>query len=73
VYDLAHENEAPGRCGKCRGTGRYSWGASVNGKVAKSGPCHSCRGTGRQTMRDMMRNATYNRHKIAWLCSGGGR
>jgi hypothetical protein len=74
MYDLAHENEAPGRCGKCRGTGVYGWGASVNGKMEKSGPCHSCRGTGRQTMRDMLRNRTYNVHKIARMCDGwGGR
>ena len=73
MYDLAHENEAPGRCGKCRGTGIYSWGARVNGKMEKSGRCNSCGGTGRQTMRDIMRNRTYNTHKIAWLCNGGGR
>lgn|GEM_PF-1832817 len=74
MYDLAHENEAPGQCGKCRGTGVYSWGACVNGKMEKSGRCNSCGGTGRQTMRDMMRNRTYNMHKIARMCDGwGGR
>ena len=45
----------------------------VNGKMEKSGRCNSCGGTGRQTMRDIMRNRTYNTHKIAWLCNGGGR
>jgi DnaJ-class molecular chaperone len=70
MYDLAHQNDAPGRCGKCRGTGVYSWGASVNGKMERSGRCNSCRGTGRQTVRDIMRNATYNRYKIARICEG---
>ena len=73
MYDLAHENEAPGRCGKCRGTGTYNWGGSVNGHSRFSGQCNSCRGTGRQTMRDMMRNRTYNTHKIARLYSGEWR
>jgi hypothetical protein len=72
MYDLAHENDAPGRCGKCRGTGVYGWGACVNGQMQHSGPCHSCRGTGRQTVRDITRNATYNRYKIARICDGWG-
>jgi DnaJ-class molecular chaperone len=64
MYDLAHENEKPGQCGKCRGTGRYSWGVSVNGKMKNSGTCFSCRGTGKQNRRQIMRNRTYNVHKI---------
>ncbi len=71
MYDLAHENDKPGQCGKCRGTGQYSWGGTVNGKPAKSGECYSCRGTGRQDRRQIARNATYNRHKIARLFAAG--
>lgn len=65
MYDLAMPNEKPGDCEKCRGTGRYCWGAFVNGRATKEGPCHSCGGTGKQTKADIRRNRTYNRHKIA--------
>lgn len=69
MYDLSQPNDKPGRCIKCSGTGVYKWGAVVNGKSAKEGPCHSCGGTGKQSVKDIRRNRTYNRHKIAWLCS----
>ena len=69
MYDLAHENNTPGRCGKCNGTGEYRWGATVNGKSQHRGRCNSCRGTGRQTMADMMRNRTYNRYKLARIAA----
>jgi hypothetical protein len=69
MYDLSHPNAAPGTCGKCRGTGVYSWGASVNGKTAHSGTCFSCRGTGKQSRRQISRNRTYNRYKIAAIAS----
>jgi len=72
MYDLSVPAEKPGRCPKCRGTGTYAWGGTVNGKPVKSGPCHSCRGTGRQSHAQIRRNQIYNQHKIAWLCSGGG-
>jgi len=72
MYDMAVPNDKPGVCAKCKGSGVYSWGASVNGKMQHSGPCHSCRGTGKQSRRQIMRNQTYNRHKLnelagAWL------
>ncbi len=67
MYDLSIPNAKPGKCAKCRGTGEYRWGAVVNGKPSNSGQCHSCRGTGRQTERDIRRNETYNRHKLARL------
>jgi len=67
VYDLSQPNDKPGICGKCKGTGVYSWGARVNGKMTHSGQCHSCGGTGRQTQRDIARNEAYNRHKIATI------
>jgi len=69
MYDLAIANDKPGRCEKCRGSGRYCWGAVVNGKPEKSGPCHSCRGTGQQSARDIARNHSYNRFKIAQVAS----
>jgi DnaJ-class molecular chaperone len=71
MYDLAVENVKPGPCEKCKGSGVYAWGASINGKMQFSGSCHSCRGTGQQSNRQIMINRTYNRHKIAAICSGG--
>jgi hypothetical protein len=65
MYDLSQPNELPGKCCKCRGTGIYSWGAVVNGKPSKSGTCFSCRGTGKQDRRQIARNHTYNKYKVA--------
>jgi hypothetical protein len=62
--DFSMPNQQPGKCCKCSGTGRYCWGAFVNGRPTKSGICHSCRGTGKQSFRQIQRNLTYNRHKI---------
>jgi len=69
MYDLAVPNVKPGRCEKCRGTGVYSWGGTLNGKPVRTGQCHSCRGTGAQSRSDIARNHTYNRHKIALICA----
>jgi len=71
MYDLSMPNEKPGVCCKCKGTGTYGWGASVNGKMTHSGTCYSCLGTGKQTVKDIKRNNTYNKHKVAWICSSG--
>lgn len=65
MYDLSQPNSRPGVCVKCKGSGAYRWGPSVNGKMANSGPCYSCSGTGKQTRSDIRRNQIYNRHKIA--------
>ena len=65
MYDLAQPNDKPGACRKCRGTGVYSWGATINGKAQHSGTCFSCRGTGKQSSRQIRRNCTYNRYKVA--------
>jgi DnaJ-class molecular chaperone len=65
MYDLSQPNHKPGTCCKCKGTGVYKWGASINGKMTNSGPCHSCRGTGEQTARQIVRNEVYNKYKIA--------
>ena len=67
MYDLSQPNAKPGTCGKCRGTGTYSWGGSVNGKPRFTGSCHSCGGKGVQTRRDIARDEAYNRHKIVRL------
>jgi hypothetical protein len=45
MYDFSIPAEAPGTCPKCKGTGAYSWGGSLNGKAIKSGTCFSCSGT----------------------------
>jgi len=65
MTDLAVPNRLPGCCEKCRGSGVYRWGPTINGKSARSGPCHSCRGTGQQAQADIRRNVRYNRFKIA--------
>jgi DnaJ-class molecular chaperone len=65
MHDLSIPNAQPGTCEKCKGTGTYSWGAVINGQPRHSGTCFSCRGTGRQSGRQISRNKTYNRYKIA--------
>jgi DnaJ-class molecular chaperone len=67
VTDLSSPNLKPGKCSKCSGTGRYVWGAIVNGKATHSGECKSCLGKGTQTWSDIGRNRAYNRHKISRL------
>lgn len=69
MYDLAQPNDAPGRCSKCKGTGRYCWGTSTNGRTANSGRCYSCRGTGVQSGQQIRVNHTYNRYKIARIAA----
>lgn len=71
MYDLSIPAEKPGTCPKCRGSGEYRWGGTVNGKPVHSGKCFSCKGTGRQDKSQIARNHTYNRHKIAAIFSGG--
>ena len=67
MYDFSIPNAKPGPCEKCRGSGVYGWGAFVNGRPTHSGRCFSCRGTGRQDRRQIRRNQTYNRFKIATI------
>jgi DnaJ-class molecular chaperone len=62
--DFSMPNGKPGKCVKCNGSGVYGWGAFVNGRPTKSGTCWSCRGTGKQSQKQIMRNHTYNRHKV---------
>jgi DnaJ-class molecular chaperone len=70
MYDLSQPNDKPGICCKCKGSGQYGWGASVNGKMSHSGTCFSCRGTGKQSKKQIGRNRTYNRYKVAEICRG---
>lgn len=65
MYDFSVPNAKPGPCAKCNGTGVYRWGATVNGRSEHSGTCFSCRGTGKQSRRQIARNRTYNRYKLA--------
>jgi DnaJ-class molecular chaperone len=52
------------KCDRCRGTGIYSWGSSVNGVMQHSGVCFHCKGKGWQTKDDEKRNAAYMNY--AW-------
>jgi DnaJ-class molecular chaperone len=70
MYDLAVPNDKPGTCAKCKGSGVYRWGAIVNGKAEHSGTCFSCRGSGKQDGRQIRRNRTYNRYKVAEIVRG---
>lgn len=70
MYDLSEPAEQPGKCPKCRGSGRYCWGGTNNGKPRFSGVCHSCNGTGKQTAAQIARNHGYNRYKIAAILKG---
>ncbi len=55
-------------CERCKGTGTYSWGASVNGKMTNSGPCARCGGDGRMTFDDMRRGKAYDNYVINRAC-----
>ena len=65
MSDFAQPAEKPGRCPKCKGTGLYKWGGTVNGKPLHSGACFSCQGTGWQDQEQIGRNRAYNRFKLA--------
>ena len=68
--DFAVPNAAPGRCEKCRGSGQFRWGASVNGAPPKhGGPCWSCQGSGRQDHTQIKRNEAFNRYQMRRLAS----
>jgi hypothetical protein len=73
MYDLSQPNSKPGICVKCKGSGTYSFGGTVNGKAAKSGMCFSCKGTGYQDKAQIAGNECYNRHKIATIIASDFR
>ena len=54
-----HDTCIVGKCGKCSGTGIYSWGAITNGVPAHSGTCFQCAGDGKVTEKDVARTNTY--------------
>jgi len=51
-------------CERCKGTGEYSWGGTINGRPVHAGACYRCSGTGRQTMCDFRRNRGYDNHSV---------
>ena len=69
MSDFSMPNAKPGKCCKCRGTGRYRWAGYMDNGVwkGKEGPCHSCRGTGHQDRVQIARNECWNRHKVVTI------
>ena len=55
-------------CDRCRGTGIYSWGACINGRMTHNGSCARCGGDGEMTFDDMRRGRAYDNHAIAKAC-----
>ena len=55
-------------CERCKGTGTYYWGASINGRMTHSGPCARCGGDGRMTFDDMRRCRAYDNYAIYRAC-----
>lgn len=51
-------------CDRCRGTGVYAWGGTVNGKPVHTGECFRCGGKGEQDAHDRKRNHNYDRYGI---------
>src|SRR5215475_14155407 len=60
-------NDAPGKCAKCSGTGRYKW---EEGGQQRAGRCFSCNGTGRQSKAQMLKNEIYNRWRNKMATTG---
>jgi hypothetical protein len=52
------------KCSRCKGSGIYSWGACVNGKMSCSGKCNRCQGKGYMDFPDMRRNKAYDKYAI---------
>ena len=52
-------------CSRCRGTGIYSWGACVNGKMTHSGHCYRCDGKGWVGLDDARRAFGYDNYAIS--------
>jgi DnaJ-class molecular chaperone len=69
--DLSTPNDRPGRCAKCKGSGRYAWGAVTNGKPQFTGRCNACQGSGHQTKNDIARNHAFNRHQVRRIFAAG--
>jgi hypothetical protein len=52
-------------CNRCRGTGIYCWGGTINGKPVHTGDCYQCGGAGTQDQDDMHRNRAHVLHAIS--------
>ena len=50
------------KCPRCRGTGIYNWGGTINGVPVHSGPCFRCLNKGRQNQEDFRRNWGHDQH-----------
>ena len=55
-------------CERCRGTGTYSWGACINGKMEHSGMCYRCGGKGLLNNMDARRCYGYDNYAIVAAC-----
>jgi hypothetical protein len=57
-------------CPRCKGSGVYSWGACINGRMSHSGPCARCGGKGRMNFDDMRRGRAYDNYAICRAVRG---
>ena len=53
-------------CERCKGTGDYCWGGTINGRPVHKATCYHCGGAGQQTLEDAYRNRSYMKY---WICS----
>lgn len=51
-------------CDRCKGTGDYCWGGTINGRPVHKATCFHCLGSGQQTLDDAYRNVAYIRYAI---------
>jgi len=56
------------KCARCNGSGVYSWGACLNGRMEHSAPCARCNGTGQMDFDDMRRGRAYDKYAIYRAC-----
>ena len=56
------------KCDRCKGSGTYYWGASINGRMTHSASCARCGGKGHMDFDDMRRGRAYDNHSIARAC-----
>ena len=57
------------KCARCNGSGVYSWGACINGRMSHSASCARCNGKGCMDFDDMRRGRAYDAYAIAKACS----
>lgn len=56
------------KCERCNGSGTYSWGACINGRMTHSAPCARCGGKGWMDFDDMRRSRAYDNYAIVRAC-----